>query len=904
MSINTTDKKDCRFLFSVIIPVYNVEDYLAETLDSVINQTIGFEKNIQIILVNDGSPDDSEKICLSYKEKYPDNIYYVKQENAGVSAARNTGIKYIEGKYVNFLDSDDCWKEDAFEKVAVFFEEHYDETDVVGARKRFFDARTGFHRLDYRFKSTRVVDLRVDYEFIQMDVTGSFIKAEAIGDNRFYTNLKYGEDAQFVSTILLEKCTLGVVREALHLYRKRPNETSALQNELNSDSYFMDSPKYFHQDLFERSIKKYGRIMDFIQYMVIYDIQWRLQKNVKGLIDDDLYERYYNILVESLKCIEDRIILNQKSMFMNLKIYALSLKHGEDIRKKLIFDHDKLMYNNVSMLNFAGARTLAIFHFVDIRNNTLYLEGKDNCWLDNSKYDFYIKYNDNIYKPEYYKCPHFDEITLGGVEQEGRALRFEIPLVSGVETELSLYFVYKNEYEDYERDIYFSFGKFAHISDVENSYYVKDDYILKVGGRVLRIIPYSKRCHREFEKQYRATLKRSGKSYLIKYRILYGILHKKYKNKIWLISDRVNKANDNGEHLFRFISEKKPKDIKAYYYIDKSSEDYAKMKGIGKVIPYDTPKYRLWFLLADKIISSSGNEYVINAFGGDKKYLSDLYNFDYVFLQHGVTKDDLSGWVNKYNKNIKALVTAGRPEYKSFCEGDYYYTPDIPILSGFPRHDNLMRMQKAAQQEPAEKKILVIPTWRKTIKGSYNPVTGESIYFDGFKDTDYFKFYNALISDKRLCECMKKHGYKGLFCMHPSHTKQYVDFTPNDVFTVNHGYVDYQKEFIEGSLLVTDYSSVFFDFAYLKKPIVYSQFDKETFFKGEHAYKKGYFSYEDNGFGPVCYDLDQTVNAMIAVIENDCKNDPKYIKRIEDFYPYFDENSCQRTFDYIRRIPK
>ena len=102
--------KDYKYQFSIIIPVYNVEQYLAETLESVINQTIGFEDNIQIILVNDGSPDNSESICLQYRDKYPDNIVYVKKENGGVSSARNEGIPYAEGKYVNFLDSDDCWQ--------------------------------------------------------------------------------------------------------------------------------------------------------------------------------------------------------------------------------------------------------------------------------------------------------------------------------------------------------------------------------------------------------------------------------------------------------------------------------------------------------------------------------------------------------------------------------------------------------------------------------------------------------------------------------------------------------------------------------------------------------------------------------------------------------------------------
>ena len=96
-----------QFKISVVIPVYNVELYVAETIESVIRQDIGFEENVQIVLVNDGSPDGSGQICEEYAKRYPENIQYVYQENAGVSVARNTGMDYIKGKYVNFLDSDD-----------------------------------------------------------------------------------------------------------------------------------------------------------------------------------------------------------------------------------------------------------------------------------------------------------------------------------------------------------------------------------------------------------------------------------------------------------------------------------------------------------------------------------------------------------------------------------------------------------------------------------------------------------------------------------------------------------------------------------------------------------------------------------------------------------------------------
>lgn len=85
------------------MPIYNVELYLTDAIESIINQTIGFE-NIQLILVNDDSPDKSEIICKEYAQKYPNNIVYVKKQNGGVSSARNYGLRYAEGRYIQFLD--------------------------------------------------------------------------------------------------------------------------------------------------------------------------------------------------------------------------------------------------------------------------------------------------------------------------------------------------------------------------------------------------------------------------------------------------------------------------------------------------------------------------------------------------------------------------------------------------------------------------------------------------------------------------------------------------------------------------------------------------------------------------------------------------------------------------------
>ena len=92
-----------KYNFSVIVPIYNLELFLDEALSSIVNQSIGFKENIELILINDGSSDNSEKICRKYLELYPDNVIYKSQENKGVSTARNVGLSLANGKYINFF---------------------------------------------------------------------------------------------------------------------------------------------------------------------------------------------------------------------------------------------------------------------------------------------------------------------------------------------------------------------------------------------------------------------------------------------------------------------------------------------------------------------------------------------------------------------------------------------------------------------------------------------------------------------------------------------------------------------------------------------------------------------------------------------------------------------------------
>ena len=280
-----------------------------------------------------------------------------------------------------------------------------------------------------------------------------------------------------------------------------------------------------------------------------------------------------------------------------------------------------------------------------------------------------------------------------------------------------------------------------------------------------------------------------------------------------------------------------------------------------------------------------------------KRYLGNLFHYDYVFLQHGIIKDDLSTWLNKSNKNINLFITSAKPEYQSILDYPYMYGKDVIKLTGLPRYDTLV------QDIPCEKKIVFMPTWRAGLAIQMDPVTGMRPYNPAFQNSEYCKFYNRLINDERIKKALKENGYKGKFCVHTNNIANASDFCGNEVIEVSADIVDYQKEFRENALLITDYSSVAYDFAYLKKPVIYAQPDKEEFF-AEQIYDRGYWDYEQMGFGPVCCDYESTVNVIIEAVRSGCMLEKEYLNRIESFYFALDQNNCERVYQAIREIGK
>ena len=261
-----------------------------------------------------------------------------------------------------------------------------------------------------------------------------------------------------------------------------------------------------------------------------------------------------------------------------------------------------------------------------------------------------------------------------------------------------------------------------------------------------------------------------------------------------------------------------------------------------------------------------------------------LYN-NRVFLQHGITKDD-ADWLY-YNKcKFRYFICGAKREYE-FIKNKFGYPEGNVIYTGFARFDNLYN------NNVNDKQILVMPTWRNWLGRETNAL-GEKIVF---KDTDYFKNWESFLNDGKFIDFIEKENITILFYPHINMQK-YIDefnFKSKNIIVCKTD-VDIQKILKESSIMITDYSSVYMDFAYMKKPVIYYQFDYEEYRKKQ--YKDGYYDYNIDGFGPVATNSDELLNVFVNNYNNGL--DEKYYLRMNSFFEIRDQNNCKRIYDYLK----
>lgn len=366
------------------------------------------------------------------------------------------------------------------------------------------------------------------------------------------------------------------------------------------------------------------------------------------------------------------------------------------------------------------------------------------------------------------------------------------------------------------------------------------------------------------------------------------------KSNAWILMDRDNQADDNAEHLYRYISENHPEqDI--YFALKRTSSDWKRLEQDGfNLLEFGSSAFESKLKDCAKIISSHVDGYITHYFKDNS-----LLDKDYVFLQHGITKDDLSGWLN--TKKIACFVTATNPEYHSIVDNTtaYKFGKKEVKLTGFPRYDRLL-----INNNTESKQILIMPTWRSSIVGTYISGTERTRNPD-FMKTNYARHWHGFMNHAILKK-LNDQGYQIVFAPHPSIQEYMDEFTVPDfikIYSYSEGNI--QSVFQNTSILITDYSSVAFDVAYLNKAILYYQFDyDEVFSSGNHTYQKGYFDYNRDGFGAVAYNETELLAALKDLVNNQAKVPDLYQKRIDKTFQFRDSNNCERVYQAILDLDK
>lgn len=824
---------------SLVVPCYNVGRYIDEFFASIFSQSTGL-RNLEIIIVDDGSTDDTALRVKKWSSKRPGLIQYHFQENAGSAEARNAGLKHATGSWVSFPDPDDFLHHHYLDHVNRLIEQgRAHRLAMVSCNLLVFDEKSGAVRNSHslRFRYTGETWLPIDSmnQFVQLSSATAFFRLDLIvrGGLRFDARIKPRfEDANFVNRYLARCSGQHAVfsKHPIYYYRKRADGSSQMDNSIDRPEFYTNQITYGWLGLLKDATSANGFTPHTVQRAVLYDTTGHLRIATErahhlAALSPEQLNLFEQALVETFGFMDNEII----------KRFGLSTFY-EDIR--------------VGVLNF-------------FKNST-----PDYTRAYVKEFD----HNQHMVKITYFsECPS-DDLIIRIDDQPAPKL---FPKSTSTKL-LGKDFCHQHAFWFEFRKGIASFSRPAL------------PVIVRLNGRDQGASVNVEGLLEAFSPP--AALRLSGTA---REQRIYGLSDRnrqRYANA-WLFMDRVDKADDNAEALYRYVATNK-KNVNAFFLLSKTSPDWQRLATEGfRLIDFQSKEHLAALLNADIVLSSHGDRFIRQPF--PEKGYRDLFRYQFVFLQHGVTKDDMSSWFNTMMPRI--LITSTASEYSSIVEprSPYLLTEREVRLTGLARHDPLLHAAKASSKEL----IFIMPTWREQLtvladgKGTRRPITA-------FEESEYVQRWSELINSQRFKRIAEENGRTIVFCPHPNFAASIDRFSPPDwVEAISALEVDNLRSyFARTDVLITDYSSVAFEIAYLDRPVVYYQFDRDSFFRG-HIYEPGYFDYARDGFGPVTLDCDAMISAVEAAVTG--AEDPAYSKRRLGTFPFRDGRCCERIYREI-----
>jgi CDP-glycerol glycerophosphotransferase (TagB/SpsB family) len=649
-----------------------------------------------------------------------------------------------------------------------------------------------------------------------------------------------------------------------------------------------------------------GGIPLFLQNHVMFTVANRINSNLnnknKHVIPEGQEEDCLRAIGNLLKRIDDRAVFNVRKLGPNSEPDSVKwvfgiLKYGEGYRFDLGFYNNILYYGAGSVLLGQVNNLRTNILFMDYRDERLEIDGTVHPILFSMAEEVFFQYENKKFPLEYneryaltkvfgvsiYKSHSF-HLSLPMKNPNGETL-FCFAVVNGEKIKIKLnYESHFSRMSGRFRHSYWCFGEKRRFMAIK----VKEGLVFRKVGRWQKFL-------RELELHFDMIREKEKRALLfILIRDAYFLARPVMKrHPIWMYLDKIYKGGDSSEYLYKYSCAQKD-GIRHYYLVDKKASDYARLKKEGyRPLVRGSLKHRLVFLLSDMMVISNSTVFAFNNYGlVNSSYIRDLVDFHVCCVQHGMSVQKIAVAQNRLRDNTRLYFCASLYEFKNLSRPVYDYVGYHALkLTGVPRYDGLV--------DRHQKQIMISPTWRMQAAVPVRTSEGEQRDYNPlFKESTYYRVFNSLINDPRLLEAAKKYGYRIKYVLHPIVSAQVDDFDKNDYVDIVPavGDMSYEQMFCESSLMVTDFSGIQFDFAYMRKPLVYLH-HKDI----PQHYEEGSFFYDTMAFGEICHDNDELIDVLCEYMENGCVMKEEYVRRADDFFYYDDHNNCERIYKEMRK---
>lgn len=862
-----------KYRASVIVPVYNTEEYLPKCLESLVNQTID-KDNIEVFLINDGSEDRSLSICKEYAEAFP-FFNVIDKENEGVSASRNLGIRMARGKYIFYLDSDDTLSSNAIQDVVNFFEKHYEEIDMVSYYDQYYTNGVKDTQTHIRYKfltKTGVYDLDETPYALQLRL--SMCTKNMLDENIFFDeNMGYQEDQAYCSELLSRKMKLGYVKEAVYNYNK--NEAGTVANSTNPIVMFEKTTSYFEHFFEGESVPKYYQALFF------HDIQWKFTSSC-------LYPYHYDghdlkmaktRIQNMLRKVDDSIIMKHPGLDNYQKLFWIRQKKQEKLvpilesNRMLLFSDDYRLYDrkNVEIILKRVVLRNGIFKMIGYFKSPFF-SLIDDCQFYVYENECKKKLSVKIASNSYYKAKEqtdtFYSFSYKYKAEDDATIRFSV-VMDGVEYKTS-YWMPKDVPFSKEAGYSVIYNQGVRVEFSENAFFIST--VEENEG--MNIISNN--------------TKKVKKVSIANIRSFY---ERNCKRKIWLYTDNYSVTYDNAWQQFIHDFDKND-GIERYYIVTNQQDNYIRNQELyqNNLIEYGSLRHKLLFTCAEKLFTSFIETEVCFPYSQEEMVkLSDIINVEIIYLQHGVLHAHLPWYYSPTQVKVDKEVVSTNFEIENLSTNYGFFREDL-IPAGMPRYDFIDRKKKP------ERKILFAPSWRSYLTG--NMVSGNMVR-QGNKEklvvSNYYKNIEKFINSEKLQRVLEKYNMNLYLKLHPEFFGTYADV--DWILNPNVKLADNRVDLAQFDVFMTDFSSFVFDYAVLKRPIIYYVPDYLEFKAGLNRYRELDLPYE-KAFGPLCVTPEQAVEQLENILNADCKAKKIYEERMSNFYLNL-ENCRERIYQFI-----